>query len=76
MENFYNHKLNINKEQNQLRLDQALAKLSNFTRSQIKILILNGNVKKNDKIIKETSYRVKNWRGILFKNIKTQRRKI
>ena len=59
MENFYNHKLTINKEQNHLRLDQALAKLSNFTRSQIKILLLNGNVKKNEEIIKETSYRVK-----------------
>ena len=59
MEKFYNHKLTINKEQNQLRLDQALAKLSNFTRSQIKILILSGNIKKKEQIIKETSYRVK-----------------
>ena len=59
MEKFYNHKLIINKEQNQLRLDQALTKISNFTRSQIKILILNGNVKKNEQIITEASYRVK-----------------
>ena len=59
MEKFYNHKLVINKEQNQLRLDQALAKLSNFTRSQIKILLLSGNVKRDGDIIKETSYRVK-----------------
>ena len=36
MEKFYNRKIKINKEQNQLRLDQALAKLTNFTRSQIK----------------------------------------
>ena len=41
------------------RLDQALAKLSNFTRSQIKILLVNGNVKKNEKISKDASYRVK-----------------
>ena len=59
MEKFYSRKLIINKEQNQFRLDQALAKLSNFTRSQIKILLLSGNVKKNDQIIKEISYRVK-----------------
>jgi 23S rRNA pseudouridine1911/1915/1917 synthase len=59
MEKFYILKLTINKEQNQLRLDQALAKLSNFTRSQIKILLLSGKVKKNEKIFKETSYRVK-----------------
>ena len=59
MEKFYNIKLKINKEQNNLRLDQALAKLSNYTRSQIKILLLNGNVKKNQEIINETSYRVK-----------------
>lgn len=59
MEKFYNHKFTINKEQNQSRLDQALAKLSNFTRSQIKILLLSGKVEKNKSIIKETSYRVK-----------------
>jgi len=59
MEKFYSHKLIINKEQNQLRLDQALAKISNFTRSQIKILILNKHVKKNKQIITEASYRVK-----------------
>ena len=59
MEKFYSHKLIINKEQNQLRLDQALAKISNFTRSQIKNLILNKNVVKNKQIITETSYRVK-----------------
>mgnify|MGYP001007937691 CR=1 FL=1 len=59
MEKFYNHKLTINKEQIQLRLDQALAKLSNFTRSQIKILILNGNIKQDSEIIREASYRVK-----------------
>ena len=59
MEKFYNCKLIINKEQNLFRLDQALAKLSNFTRSQIKILLLNGNIKKNQEISKDASYRVK-----------------
>ena len=59
MEKFYNHKFIINKEQNKLRLDQALAKISNLTRSKIKLLILSGNVKLNKKIFKEISYRVK-----------------
>ena len=58
MEKFYNCKITINKEQNQFRLDQALARLSNFTRSQIKILLLSGNVTKDKQIIKETSYHV------------------
>ena len=39
MEKFYSRKIVINKEQNLQRLDQALAKLSDLTRSQIKILI-------------------------------------
>ena len=59
MKKFYSCKLKINKEQNLFRLDQALAKLSNFTRSQIKILLANGNIKKNEEISKEASYRVK-----------------
>jgi 23S rRNA pseudouridine1911/1915/1917 synthase len=59
MEKFYSRKIKINKEQNLFRLDQALSKLSNFTRSQIKILLTNGNIKKNEKIVKEASYRVK-----------------
>ena len=61
MEKFYNHKITINKEQNQIRLDQALSKLSNFSRSQIKILIKNGNIKRNedDKSDIESSYKVK-----------------
>lgn len=59
MEKFYNLKILINKEQNLFRLDQALAKLSNFTRSQIKILLSNGNIKTKDLAIKDASYRVK-----------------
>jgi len=59
MEKIYNLKIKINKEQNLFRLDQALAKQSNFTRSQIKILLINGNIKKNEKIFKDASYKVK-----------------
>ena len=59
MDKFYIRKITINKEQKQLRLDQALAKLSNFTRSQIKILLSNGNIQSNDKVSKDASYRVK-----------------
>ena len=59
MKKFYSRKIIINKEQNFFRLDQALAKLSNFTRSQIKILLTNGNIKKNEEITKDASYRVK-----------------
>ena len=40
MDKFYSCKIKINKEQNLKRLDQALAKLSNYTRSQIKILLI------------------------------------
>ena len=59
MDKIYNSKIIINKAQNLLRLDQALAKQSNFTRSQIKILLENGNITNNKKIFKEASYRVK-----------------
>ena len=69
MEKFYNRKIIINKEQNQLRLDQALAKLSNFTRSQIKILLLNENVETESKIIKDASYRVKEGEKYMLKLI-------
>jgi 23S rRNA pseudouridine1911/1915/1917 synthase len=59
MEKFYNLKIVINKAQKNFRLDQALAKLSNFTRSQIKILLSNGNIYSNEKISKDASYKVK-----------------
>ena len=59
MEKFYSCKIKINKEQNSKRLDQALAKLSNFTRSQIKILLNNNDIKKDGEITKNGSYRVK-----------------
>jgi 23S rRNA pseudouridine1911/1915/1917 synthase len=60
MQKFYTHKIKINKEQNLTRLDQALAKLlDNVTRSQIKILLQNHNVRKADNIITEASLKVK-----------------
>lgn len=59
MEKFYNIKIKINKEQNNHRLDQALAKLSNFTRSQIKILLINENIKTDKGLLNNASYRVK-----------------
>ena len=60
MSDFYNLKVNINKAQSKKRLDKALTNiLSQFSRSHIKILIKNGNVKKNNKIINEASYIVK-----------------
>jgi len=59
MDKFYSCKIKINKEQNLKRLDQALAKLSNYTRSQIKILLINNNIKKDGKITNNGSYRVK-----------------
>ena len=59
MKEFYNHKITINKEQNLVRLDQALAKLSDLTRSQIKILLSNENIRNINGEIKESSYKVR-----------------
>ena len=59
MKKFYNRKIIINKEQNLQRLDQALAKLSDSTRSQIKILINKGNILKDGVVFKDASYKVK-----------------
>ena len=67
MEKFYNRKLIINKEQKNCRLDQALTKLSNFTRSQIKILINNGNIITNKNLIKEASYKVREGEEFVIK---------
>ncbi|SVB44921.1 uncharacterized protein METZ01_LOCUS197775, partial [marine metagenome] len=60
MSDFYNLKVNINKAESTKRLDKALTNiLGKFSRSHIKILIENGNVKKNNKIINDPSYIVK-----------------
>ena len=60
MIDFYNLKFNINKAQSLKRLDKVITnKVNKISRSQVKILIQNGNVKKNDKFIKDPSYIVK-----------------
>ena len=60
MNDFYNLKLSVNKAQSKKRLDKTLANLiQKISRSQVKILIENGNVKKNNEIINDSSYIVK-----------------
>lgn len=60
MQSFETKKIIINKSQANNRLDQALTKLiDKYSRSQIKILLQNKNVKKSNKIIINTSYKVK-----------------
>ena len=60
MSDFYNLKVNINKAESTKRLDKALTNiLGKLSRSHIKILIKNGNVKKINKIINDPSYIVK-----------------
>ena len=50
MNEFYKLKIIINKEQSSERLDKILTKkLDKFSRSQVKILIKNGNVKKKQR---------------------------
>ncbi len=57
MSDFYNLKLNINKELSLQRLDKAISSsLGNYSRTQIKTLILSGNVIKGDTQIKDPSY--------------------
>ena len=60
MQKFYTYKIKINKEQNHKRLDIALTTLlNNLTRSQVKILLQNNNIKINNHIITDASYKVK-----------------
>ena len=57
MEEFYNIKLIINKQLSSQRLDKVLVfKLEEYSRTQIKTLILNGNVSLDGKEIKDPSY--------------------
>ena len=57
MNDFYNVKLRINKQLSLQRLDKVLvSKIEGYSRSQIKTLILNGNVSLNEKEIKDPSY--------------------
>ena len=57
MNEFYNLKLTINKQLSSQRLDKVLVtKLEGYSRTQIKTLILNGNVSLDEKEIKDPSY--------------------
>ena len=57
MNEFYNLKLTINKQLSSQRLDKVLvSKLEGYSRTQIKTLILNGNVCLDEKKIKDPSY--------------------
>ena len=57
MKEFYNVKLTINKQLSSQRLDKVLvSKLEGYSRTQIKTLILNGNVSLDKKEIKDPSY--------------------
>jgi 23S rRNA pseudouridine1911/1915/1917 synthase len=57
MNEFYNLKLTINKQLSSQRLDKVLvSELEGYSRTQIKTLILNGNVSLDEKEIKDPSY--------------------
>ena len=57
MNEFYNLKLTINKQLSSQRLDKVLvSKFEGYSRTQIKTLILNGNVCLDEKEIKDPSY--------------------
>ena len=60
MERFTTKKVIIDKTQTNKRLDQALTNIiGKYSRSQIKILLQNNNVKISNKIITNISYKVK-----------------
>ena len=57
MNDFYNLKISINKQLSSQRLDKVLVtSLNSYSRTQIKNLILNGNVLKDSAEIKDPSY--------------------
>ena len=57
MNDFYNLKISINKQLSSQRLDKVLvACLNSYSRTQIKNIILNGNVLKDNVEIKDPSY--------------------
>ena len=57
MNDFYNLKISINKQLSSQRLDKVLVtSLNSYSRTQIKNLILNGNVLKDNVEIKDPSY--------------------
>lgn len=60
MQKYETQKIKINKSQANKRIDQALTHLiRKYSRSHIKILLLNENVKISNKIITNASYKVK-----------------
>ena len=62
MNDFYNLKLSINKQLSSQRLDKVLVtSLNSYSRTQIKNLILNGNVLKDNIEIKDPSYITKEY---------------
>ena len=76
MNDFYNLKLNINKELSSKRLDKILtANLQEYSRTQIKTLILNGNVTKNGIKVMDPSYITKE-NEIFYINIILKKKEI
>ena len=60
MSETYTYKVIINKELSSVRLDKVLTrKLEKYSRTQIKMLIKNGNVKLNNQVILDPSYIVR-----------------
>ena len=73
MNEFYNLKLTINKQLSSQRLDKVLvSKLEGYSRTQIKTLILNGNVCLDEKEIKDPSYITKENENYFIKIILKQ----
>ena len=71
MQLFKTKKIIIDKSQTNKRLDQVLTKLiGKYSRSQIKILLQNKNVKISNKIIINASYKVKEGEIFYIKNPK------
>ncbi len=76
MKEFYNLKLTINKQLSSQRLDKVLvSKLEGYSRTQIKTLILNGNVCLDEKEIKDPSYITKENENYFIKIILKQETK-
>ena len=76
MNEFYNLKLTINKQLSSQRLDKVLvSKLEGYSRTQIKTLILNGNVCLDEKEIKDPSYITKENENYLINIILKQETK-
>ena len=76
MNEFYNLKLTINKQLSSQRLDKVLvSKLEGYSRTQVKTLILNGNVCLDEKEIKDPSYITKENENYFINTILKQQTK-